>query len=960
LGVKVSINDQINNLKNFGSWGYGELDDNLQAVPCSFLGRIYSWIFKRSDERIVNLALKFLSDNKSSIKADDAVAILSRIRPWTHNLLTLAKVNALVYGFAEFPKQVDLAYEKAQLYHEAWEKSENAAEVKKAYIDAAKAKLRLEHSRFAPKILGLDLDIDGFEAYMMLSSDVEAEEKADEVRFLEHDFTILCLAVERMNKLLLSSSGEELCEIIQKVMDGRATAPKMIGEMLDFLNQAELTDTQKRHIYKTLLKCAENNILIDFCIRARVPFQYFGTFVNVVSAGHKIPVSVAELKCITALQNLSSRDFDVYRRGLMQKLVDSHRRNYPFPNPLFDSNRRRQMQELHDTYSGNFPPFYREFQEIRWGKPSQNAEKQFNNWCARQELELIEINRRSTRIARAEEIINQIVKDLTPIKDEDKKRIDALRSYFGKFKDLVASFKRSKKEYTAALVKERPSSEICFFYSYVAKAQIQIRDGYAEEDVSREFSQEDFINIDGYSVYSMLQPFNAEPKSEHLALSNQFEFNLSAAAVELLKQLFADRETYKDFDVVLGDIIKELSETRDVNPETFKQTLRLLDRVELSTHMKRSLYLILIGGEKSKILDGCNKANPKFEEFDQYMTLKFPDDNDKEIRVSYASLRSMGGFFQARVEHMERFGDSSVITMDQMSADEYELINDYYHSTPVSVNKFDYSSPGVWLSLHLLSRRFSLTAISNTLVFPRFRTIQEAVRFVSKSNITVLDLSQFGKRVDYSELKGIAKLSGLKKLVMHFPKIPNDSYGEVLYSLEGLVELEVTTESEIDIQYFSNNRNLKILNLRNCRNVKNIRMLSGFKELKKLSLSGCYPIRGDVLKEIGKLSELEELDLTRCCITEGIGYLKDIETLKVLKLQGHSNVKDIGAVTGWKSLKKLSLRNCGNLEDNDLKRISKLEELEELDLTGCIGITEEGIAFLNKIPTLRVIREHAR
>ncbi len=101
-----------------------------------------------------------------------------------------------------------------------------------------------------------------------------------------------------------------------------------------------------------------------------------------------------------------------------------------------------------------------------------------------------------------------------------------------------------------------------------------------------------------------------------------------------------------------------------------------------------------------------------------------------------------------------------------------------------------------------------------------------------------------------------------------------------------------------------------------------------YPQIKELELTD-HPIKEEtVLKQLGTITQLEDLSLRGVGVTDNV--LKSLSKLK--------------------NLKKLSLLECAELTDNGLKNLSKLEKLEELELTNCRGVT-------GKVPPLKSLKK---
>lgn len=189
------------------------------------------------------------------------------------------------------------------------------------------------------------------------------------------------------------------------------------------------------------------------------------------------------------------------------------------------------------------------------------------------------------------------------------------------------------------------------------------------------------------------------------------------------------------------------------------------------------------------------------------------------------------------------------------------------------------------------------------------------------------------------------------------------------------------------------------------RGVKKVQVLSlkrtlrdviqGITNLESLNLSGCYNISDKSLTHafVYEVPTLTYLDLSLCKqVTDAsLGRLVQyLNNLEVLKLSGCCNVTNTGLVfisRGFPKLRQLNLRSCWHISDHgisylsgfnietapgnlsleyldlqDCQRISDeglqlisagLTKLVNINLSFCVSITDSGLKYLAKMPTLR-------
>lgn len=141
---------------------------------------------------------------------------------------------------------------------------------------------------------------------------------------------------------------------------------------------------------------------------------------------------------------------------------------------------------------------------------------------------------------------------------------------------------------------------------------------------------------------------------------------------------------------------------------------------------------------------------------------------------------------------------------------------------------------------------------------------------------------------------------------------------------------------------------LHTLSLANCRRLtdEGIVNISHLKSLEALSLDGCRCLTDLSLAAISGLLLLKKLDFSQCdMITDdGLCYLEHLEELEELSLGWCRNITSIGLdiltshVGREFSLRMLSLARC-SIDNSGLECLNRLEQLEELNLSGCSDIS---------------------
>jgi len=170
---------------------------------------------------------------------------------------------------------------------------------------------------------------------------------------------------------------------------------------------------------------------------------------------------------------------------------------------------------------------------------------------------------------------------------------------------------------------------------------------------------------------------------------------------------------------------------------------------------------------------------------------------------------------------------------------------------------------------------------------------------------------------------------------------------------------------------------LKSLNLEGCRNVplldRGVAALAGSGgagQLTYLSLAGCTALTDAGLAVLGKFGALKQLNLSDCVQIDGTGFgswanlhhsVEKEENdsrcgLENLQLQGCIGISDQGleAVAQLKSLRELNLKHCKHAGDDGLQALAaSLFQLTSLSLQGMAGVTNKGVGHLSTMTSLR-------
>lgn len=164
--------------------------------------------------------------------------------------------------------------------------------------------------------------------------------------------------------------------------------------------------------------------------------------------------------------------------------------------------------------------------------------------------------------------------------------------------------------------------------------------------------------------------------------------------------------------------------------------------------------------------------------------------------------------------------------------------------------------------------------------------------------------------------------------------------------------------------------NLESLNLSGCYNLSDIALETAFSKevatLKVLNLSLCKDVTDGSLRRItANCKNLEILDLAGCSkiTNHSLFYISMLRKVKKLNLRSCRMISDSGIAdlcntsgleNSRRTLEELCLQDCQKLTDESLRHISLgLPELEKINLSFCVSITDTGLKSISRIGTLR-------
>jgi hypothetical protein len=196
------------------------------------------------------------------------------------------------------------------------------------------------------------------------------------------------------------------------------------------------------------------------------------------------------------------------------------------------------------------------------------------------------------------------------------------------------------------------------------------------------------------------------------------------------------------------------------------------------------------------------------------------------------------------------------------------------------------------------------------------------------------DLSQqiFNELVDSNCLTE-ALLERFRDCALHdicFGEYPgvNDAWMEVVASQrQSLLSVDISCSEVTDsgLNFLRDCSNMQTLGCNYCDQISEngLGVLSGFSNLTSLSFKRSDGVTAEGMRVFANLVNLVNLDLERC-----------------LKIHG-----GLVHVKGLKKLESLNMRYCNYIADSDIKYLSDLTNLRELQLSSC-RITDLGVSYL--------------
>jgi len=184
-----------------------------------------------------------------------------------------------------------------------------------------------------------------------------------------------------------------------------------------------------------------------------------------------------------------------------------------------------------------------------------------------------------------------------------------------------------------------------------------------------------------------------------------------------------------------------------------------------------------------------------------------------------------------------------------------------------------------------------------------------------------------------------------------------------LTQLQRLILKECYLLNDRALGYLSSLVNLKYLNLRKCNITNNgMHIFTALTNLTHLNLS-CNPMctKMNGLSYVAQLPQLKRLNLEDCLTgNKGFEYIAELTNLTELSLatfEDHDvftdSISEVGLkfISRLKNLQKLDLTGCYFVNDVVIEIIGKLTNLKALGLQGC-SITDIGFSSITKLTNL--------
>lgn len=125
----------------------------------------------------------------------------------------------------------------------------------------------------------------------------------------------------------------------------------------------------------------------------------------------------------------------------------------------------------------------------------------------------------------------------------------------------------------------------------------------------------------------------------------------------------------------------------------------------------------------------------------------------------------------------------------------------------------------------------------------------------------------------------------------------------------------------------------------------------------ELDLGDNSNITDDGMRHVADIQRLEHLSLIRTEVTDkGMRHLRRLRLTYIALWHTQVGDMSLGYIAEMETMKQLQLKDCKNITDNGVAKLSKLEHLWMVNLGGCVQITDKSVNTLSKMPSVSFIQ----
>lgn len=204
----------------------------------------------------------------------------------------------------------------------------------------------------------------------------------------------------------------------------------------------------------------------------------------------------------------------------------------------------------------------------------------------------------------------------------------------------------------------------------------------------------------------------------------------------------------------------------------------------------------------------------------------------------------------------------------------------------------------------------------------------------------------------------LSRISHLRHVNLSCTNCLHDDNLEHFAALGNLEYLDLTNGCNISdmgvVAHLAHLRNLRVLALSYCDiSSISLRHFSSMVLLQELHLTGCRKVGDNGLAAISSLSRMKTLSLGHCKhITDtGLLHISSLRCLENLDIEKCVRITDAGMAhicIHLAGLTTLNLDGCVNLTDITLLNVASLFALENLNMSDCVAITDQGLRLMSQ------------